>query len=100
MNRRKLDEAEIKSALAALPDWTLADGQLHRELRFAGFADAFAFMTAMALASESMNHHADWRNVYDRVTIDLSTHDAGGITQLDLEWARRADAAAGRFTRR
>lgn len=99
MKRRRLDDTEIARALVALPDWTLENGQLHRELRFSDFADAFSFMTAMALASESLNHHPNWYNVYDRVTIDLSTHDAGGITELDLAWARRADAAAARFAR-
>jgi 4a-hydroxytetrahydrobiopterin dehydratase len=97
MKRRKLEAEQIEAALARLPGWTIASGQLHRELRFASFAEAFAFMTSLALVSEAMNHHPDWRNVYDRVVIDLSTHDVSGITELDLEWARRAEAAAARF---
>lgn len=92
MKRRKLDQAEMDRALSELPGWTLEHGKLHRELRFDGFVGAFGFMTSMALVSEAMNHHPDWRNVYDRVVIDLSTHDAGGITALDCEWARRASA--------
>jgi 4a-hydroxytetrahydrobiopterin dehydratase len=90
MKRRKLDQGEIETALEALPGWTLEHGKLHREMRFDGFVGAFGFMTSMALVSEAMNHHPDWRNVYDRVVVNLSTHDAGGITALDLEWARRA----------
>ena len=97
MKRRKLADSEIPALLAELPGWTLQAGQLHRELRFSGFADAFAFMSAMALHSEALNHHPEWRNVYDRVVIDLHTHDAGGITELDFEWARRAQAAAARL---
>ena len=89
---RKLDDVEIEDALAALPDWRLRDGKLHRELRFETFVEAFGFMSSMALVSEAMNHHPEWRNVYNRIEIELSTHDAGGVTDLDLRWAARADA--------
>ncbi len=92
MKRRLLDQTEIERALQSLPGWSLADGKLHREMRFADFVEAFAFMSAMALVSESMNHHPEWLNVYGRLVIDLSTHDAGGVTELDLQWARRAEA--------
>lgn len=92
MKRRKLDQSELADAVAGLPGWRLEKGQLHREFRFDGFVGAFGFMTSMALVSEAMNHHPDWRNVYDRVVVDLSTHDAGGITALDIEWATRASA--------
>jgi 4a-hydroxytetrahydrobiopterin dehydratase len=94
----KLDEAAIRAALARLPGWTLAAGKLHRELRFPDFARAFGFMSAAALVAESMNHHPEWSNVYDRVVIDLVTHDAKGVTSLDLELARRISelAAAAR----
>ena len=91
MERRKLDDSEIRRALEDLPGWTFAAGKLHRELRFEGFAGAFGFMTTMALVSEAMNHHPEWSNVYDRVTIDLTTHDAGGVTAFDLAWARKAE---------
>ena len=91
MKRRKLDDAEVTLALEQLPGWSLRDGRLRREFRFDDFARAFGFMSSMALVSEAMNHHPEWSNVYGRVVIDLSTHDAGGITELDLEWARRAD---------
>ena len=91
---QKLDEAALREALAALPGWTLVAGKLHRDLRFPDFVRAFGFMTSVALVAESMNHHPEWSNVYGRVTIDLTTHDAGGITELDLELARRIDALA------
>jgi 4a-hydroxytetrahydrobiopterin dehydratase len=94
---RKLDEAALHTALSTLPQWSLVAGKLHRELRFADFAQAFGFMASVALVAESMNHHPEWSNVYARVAIDLTTHDAGGITELDLELARRIDTlAAGR----
>lgn len=91
---QKLDEAAIREALAALPGWSLAGGKLHRELRFPDFVRAFGFMSSVALVAESMNHHPEWSNVYARVVIDLVTHDAGGITQLDLELARRMNELA------
>lgn len=94
---QKLDETALREALAALPGWTLVAGKLHRELRFPDFVRAFGFMTSVALVAESMDHHPEWSNVYGRVTIDLTTHDAGGITQLDLELARRIDALAPRI---
>jgi 4a-hydroxytetrahydrobiopterin dehydratase len=88
----KLTAEEIAQALAALPEWSASGDHLHRELRFAGFVEAFGFMASMALVSESMNHHPNWSNVYDRVEIDLFTHDAGGVTELDVQWAKRAEA--------
>jgi len=94
---RKLEESAIREALAALPGWTLSGGKLHRELRFADFVQAFGFMASAALVAEAMNHHPEWSNVYARVVIDLVTHDAGGVTELDLELARRmSELAAGR----
>jgi 4a-hydroxytetrahydrobiopterin dehydratase len=90
----RLGDAELGAALRELPQWTLHDGKLHRELRFRDFSEAFGFMTRAALVAESMNHHPEWFNVWNRVVIDLSTHDAGGITSLDLELARRMDELA------
>lgn len=89
--RRALEQAEIEQALAGLPGWSLRDGKLHRELAFDDFVQAFAFMSAMALVSEAMCHHPEWSNVYGRVVIDLTTHDSGGVTERDLEWARAAE---------
>jgi 4a-hydroxytetrahydrobiopterin dehydratase len=83
-----LTDAEIASALAGLAGWELREGRLHREFRFRDFRAAFAFMTRCALAAEALDHHPDWCNVYDRVAVDLVTHDAGGLTSLDVELAR------------
>ena len=87
-DRRKLSEKEVNTALADLPGWQLAAGKLHREFRFADFAHAFGFMATAAVLIEKKNHHPEWSNVYNRVTVDLITHDAGGITILDVELAR------------
>jgi 4a-hydroxytetrahydrobiopterin dehydratase len=91
----KLEEAAVREALAALPGWSLTDGKLRRELRFPDFVTAFGFMSSVALVAEAMNHHPEWSNVYNRVVIELVTHDAKGITTLDFELARRIDALAG-----
>jgi 4a-hydroxytetrahydrobiopterin dehydratase len=93
---QKLDDAALREALAALPHWTLQAGKLHRELRFPDFAHAFGFMASVAVVAEAMNHHPEWSNVYAKVTIDLVTHDAAGITRLDVELARKIDALAAR----
>ena len=91
---KKLDQAEIREALAALPGWTLEDGKLHREYRFRDFNEAFGFMTRVALEAERRNHHPEWSNVYDRVEVTLTTHDTGGVTERDLALARSMEAAA------
>ncbi len=78
-----------------LPLWNLVVGKLRRELRFADFVEAFGFMARVALVAEAMGHHPEWSNVWNRVTIELTTHDAGGLTDLDLQLARRIDALAG-----
>ncbi|MGE0712665.1 MAG: 4a-hydroxytetrahydrobiopterin dehydratase [Planctomycetota bacterium] len=88
----RLSDQAVQANLAALPGWTLADGSLRWERRFADFAEAFAFMTRVALLAERRDHHPDWSNCWNRVTIRLSTHDAGGITERDLELARAIDA--------
>jgi 4a-hydroxytetrahydrobiopterin dehydratase len=93
--RPRLSAQESESALAALPDWSLVDGKLHREFRFPDFVQAFGFMTRAALVAEAMDHHPEWCNVYGRVVVDLTTHASGGITALDTELARRMDALAG-----
>ncbi|MCX6619832.1 MAG: 4a-hydroxytetrahydrobiopterin dehydratase [Acidobacteria bacterium] len=77
--------------------WSVVNARLHREYVFADFAHAFGFMAQAALAAESMNHHPEWFNVYNRVTIDLTTHDAGGITKSDIELAKRMEAIAGKL---
>jgi 4a-hydroxytetrahydrobiopterin dehydratase len=85
----KLDESEVSARLSdELPGWRLHDGKLRREFRFRDFSEAFAFMTRVAMLAESRNHHPDWSNVYDRVTIELWSHDAGGITERDVALAK------------
>jgi 4a-hydroxytetrahydrobiopterin dehydratase len=88
----KLTDDQIRSRLDGLPEWELREGKLHREFEFDGFVSAFAFMTALALVAERMDHHPEWFNVYNRVVIDLSTHDAGGISTKDFEFAEAASA--------
>ena len=90
----KLADADVTQRLAALPAWTVKDGKLHRELTFPDFTQAFAFMTDVAREADALDHHPEWFNVYNRVVIDLATHDASGITTLDFELARRAEDLA------
>ncbi len=89
---QKLSDEEIRTRLAAVPGWQVVNGKLHRELRFKDFVGAFGFMASLALVAEARNHHPEWFNVYNRVVIDLTTHDAGGITELDFELAAAANA--------
>lgn len=93
----RLNEAEIKKALSELDSWTLVDGKLHREYRFRSFVQAFGFMAQVALMAERAAHHPEWCNVYNRVVVDLTTHDAGGITQKDLDLAREMEEIASRM---
>lgn len=89
-----LSTAELNAALASLEGWSVVEGKLHRQFQFESFVGAFGFMSSLALVAEAMGHHPEWCNVYNRVTIDLTTHDAGGITNLDVELARQANALA------
>lgn len=90
-----LPTADVAAALSDLhADWNLVSGKLHRELKFTSFVEAFAFMSAVALHAEKADHHPEWSNVYNRVTIDLVTHDANGITNLDFELATIVDRFA------
>jgi 4a-hydroxytetrahydrobiopterin dehydratase len=90
----KLSEVEIADGLAALPGWKTVNGKLHREYKFPDFSHAIGFMATTAPAIEKMNHHPEWANVYNRVTVDLMTHDAGGITKKDLELAALLEGIA------
>ena len=91
---QKLSEEDVRARLSELSGWSLASGKLHRELQFDDFVRAFGFMSSVALVAEKMDHHPEWSNVYGRVVIDLQTHDAGGITELDFELAKAADRLA------
>jgi 4a-hydroxytetrahydrobiopterin dehydratase len=90
----KLNESELASILSTLAEWTVDDGKLHREYLFADFVTAFGFMTSVALAAQAVNHHPEWSNGWNRVRIDLTTDDVGGITQLDVELARSIEELA------
>ena len=92
MNRSRLSDEEVEQALSSLPEWRVVDGYLRRRFEFPSFVVAFGFMTRVAMAAERMDHHPDWSNVYSTVTINLQTHDAGGLTALDFELARQIDA--------
>ncbi len=93
----RLSDDEIPERIADLPGWTLEDGGLERTFRFADFVTAFGFMTSAALIAETMNHHPEWSNVYGRVTVRLTTHDVGGLSDLDIELASRMSELAGRL---
>jgi 4a-hydroxytetrahydrobiopterin dehydratase len=83
------------SAVETPPGWEVGDGKLHREFRFGDFVEAFGFMSRCALVAEKMDHHPEWSNVWNRVTVDLVTHDAGGITDRDVTMAVRMNEFAG-----
>jgi len=90
----KLGETQLENALRALPGWTLRDGKLHRELQFKDFSAAFAFMTRVALEAEKRDHHPEWSNVWNRVRIDLVTHESAGVTERDVALALAINALA------
>jgi 4a-hydroxytetrahydrobiopterin dehydratase len=100
MTRTKLTEQEIGDALTALnasaaAPWKVVDDKLHKEFEFRDFNEAFGFMARAALVAEAMDHHPEWFNVYRTVRVDLATHDAGGITELDFALAGRMETIAG-----
>ena len=97
MATRRIDDAEIERRLRGLNGWSLVAGKLRREYRFPSFVEAFGFMSSAALVAEAMNHHPEWFNVWNQVRVDLTTHDAGGITQYDVELARKLDSIAHRL---
>ena len=94
MEQQKLDDATIRARLADLEDWTLRDEKLYRKFGFDDFIAAFGFMTRVALVAESMGHHPEWFNVYNTVEVYLTTHDAGGVSELDFTLAAKMNALA------
>jgi 4a-hydroxytetrahydrobiopterin dehydratase len=94
MSRERLTDAQLRDALDRLDGWRVEDGRLARDLEFDDFIQAFGFMTSVALVAQQLDHHPDWTNVYNRVSIQLHTHDRGGITGRDTELAARIDALA------
>jgi 4a-hydroxytetrahydrobiopterin dehydratase len=94
MSAPVLSAQELEAQLSQLEGWSVEKGKLHRQYQFKSFVEAFGFMSKVALVAESMNHHPEWFNVYNRVTIDLATHDSGGITLKDVELAQKANEFA------
>ena len=92
--RRRLSDAEISEQVASLDGWNVAGGKLHREFEFENFVEAFGFMSRAALVAEKMDHHPEWFNVYNRVVVDLATHDVDGISENDFELAAAMSALA------
>jgi 4a-hydroxytetrahydrobiopterin dehydratase len=92
MSIPKLTDDEVRAGLEALDGWSVLSGKLHRELKFSNFVEAFGFMSRVALLAERADHHPEWFNVYSTVSIDLQTHDAGGISQRDFDLAHQINA--------
>lgn len=94
---RKLTDTERAAEFSGLSGWTIVDGRdaLQKTFTFKDFSEAFGFMTRVAMAAETLNHHPEWSNVWNRVVVVLATHDAGGLTSLDFELARTMDRIAG-----
>jgi 4a-hydroxytetrahydrobiopterin dehydratase len=87
-----LTEAEISSAMTQLTGWAVVNGKLQKKWKFTDFIAAMGFITKVAMVAEKMDHHPEIFNVYNQVTIDLTTHDAGGISAKDVELAKKIDA--------
>lgn len=95
MNKEKLSRREIAAGLRTLRGWSVVKGNLHRLFKFKDFTQAFGFMKRVALAADRMDHHPDWSNAYNKVTIDLSTHSANGLTASDFELAGKIQKIHG-----
>jgi len=93
----ELSRSEITSAVRKLAGWTVANGKLHRDYEFVDFVHAFGFMATAALMIEKMGHHPEWLNIYNRLSVDLTTHDAGGITKKDIALARKLETLAAKL---
>lgn len=94
MTLAKLTEEQIKKELVNLQGWSVVNGKLHKDFVFADFIEAFGFMSRAAIHIEKMNHHPEWFNVYNKIKIELVTHDAGGITQNDINLAKTLNSLA------
>ena len=91
---RKLSQTEIEQEVGKLNNWKVVKGKINKTFEFDDFVQAFGFMTKVAMNAEKMNHHPEWFNVYNRVRIDLVTHDVNGISNYDIELARIIDTIA------
>ena len=94
MSASLLSPEQLNTQLTQLDGWAIVNGKLHKQFQFPDFVAAFGFMSSMALLSERLGHHPEWFNVYNRVVVDLTTHDAGGITDKDIDWAKVANQLA------
>lgn len=95
MARYALNAEQLSEALADLPGWQVKEGKLHKQYQFDSFAQALGWMVTVGVAADKMNHHPEWRNVYNRVTVNLSTHDLGNaISNWDVELAQKMEALA------
>lgn len=90
----KLTEEQIKKELVNLQGWSVVNGKLHKDFVFTDFVEAFGFMSRAAIHIEKMNHHPEWFNVYNKIKVEIVTHDAGGITQNDINLARTLNSLA------
>ena len=94
MAPEKLSDEQIRKELSDIPGWNVMNGKLHKDFVFKDFIDAFGFMSRAAIHIEKMNHHPEWFNVYNKIKVDLVTHEAGGITQNDINLAKILNSLA------
>ena len=87
-----LADAQLAQAMGDIPHWDLREDRFSRSFEFSDFVHAFGFMSQVALIAEKLDHHPEWSNVWNKVEIEITNHDAGGVTELDLEFCRRVDA--------
>jgi 4a-hydroxytetrahydrobiopterin dehydratase len=92
MFRRKVSEEEVAEALKDLPEWEVKDGKLHKTFKFDSFAQAVGWMVSVAVFADKLDHHPDWSNSYNKVKVDLMTHDLESLSTLDLELAAKMEA--------
>jgi 4a-hydroxytetrahydrobiopterin dehydratase len=92
MKRYPLNEEELQAALVELDGWQIVDGKLHKEFKFSSFAQAIGWMMSVAIHADKLDHHPEWSNVYNRVSVDLVTHDLGNaVSSWDIELAKQMD---------
>ncbi len=94
---KKLNINELDKQLKQLSNWSLVNGKLYKEFIFTDFKNAFSFMTEVAKKADTMDHHPDWSNSYNKVGINLSTHSAGGITEIDIKFAKAIEKSASKY---
>jgi len=92
MERRVLSDIEVIEIVDSLDDWEFRDGKLYKLFKFASFAEAIGWMVAVAIYADKLDHHPDWSNVYNRVEVELITHDLGAVSTWDIELAKKMDA--------